>query len=301
MVDSTMRDSNILIVDDQQLDIDSLAGIFDALGFTNYISTKDSREATKLFDEFKPDIVLLELNMPHLTGFEVMLKLKTLIPHGIYLPILIFTANLTSDAKQDAIAGGATDFLTKPFDLFEVNLRMNNLLKTRSLHKQLKDLNQNLEEKLKERSKELEKENSKLNTAKENSEIQESGKRKKSQTILYIEDDLSNIQLVEEIIKTHRPSINLVTDIYGKNAVQFAVKYKPDLILLDLNLPDIHGSEVIKLLQSETETAEIPVIILSAYTMSRQIEILLSTGAKDYLIKPIDVMEFLKKVDGIFN
>jgi CheY-like chemotaxis protein len=116
-------------------------------------------------------------------------------------------------------------------------------------------------------------------------------------TILYIEDNLSNIQLVEQILETHRPEIKLITNIYGKNAVQFAIDYAPDLILLDLMLPDIHGSEVIKLLQAEPRTAEIPVIILSAYAMSRQIELLLAAGAKDYLIKPIDVMLFLRAVD----
>ncbi|MGD1008346.1 MAG: ATP-binding protein, partial [Ignavibacteriaceae bacterium] len=116
-------------------------------------------------------------------------------------------------------------------------------------------------------------------------------------TILYIEDNLSNIQLVEQILETYRPSIKLITNIYGNNAVQFAIDYKPDLILLDLDLPDIHGSEVIKLLQAEPGTAEIPVIILSADAITKQIEQLMETGAKDYLIKPIDVVHFLTVVD----
>jgi PAS domain S-box-containing protein len=116
-------------------------------------------------------------------------------------------------------------------------------------------------------------------------------------TILYIEDNLSNIQLVEQILETHRPLINLITNIYGKNAVQLAIDYKPDLILLDLDLPDIHGSEVIGLLQAEPRTAGIPVIILSADAMTKQIEQLMEFGAKDYLIKPIDVVQFLEIVD----
>jgi CheY-like chemotaxis protein len=116
-------------------------------------------------------------------------------------------------------------------------------------------------------------------------------------TILYIEDNLSNIQLVEQILETHRPLINLITNIYGKNAVQLAIDYKPDLILLDLDLPDIHGSEVIGLLQAESRTAGIPVIILSADAMTKQIEQLMEFGAKDYLIKPIDVVQFLEIVD----
>ncbi len=119
--------------------------------------------------------------------------------------------------------------------------------------------------------------------------------------ILYIEDNISNLQLVEQILETHRPSINLITNMYGKNAVQFAIDYTPDLILLDLNLPDIHGSEVLKLLQAELRTAEIPVIILSADAMTKQIEQLMKAGAEDYLIKPIDVVQFLKVVDDIMS
>jgi len=117
-------------------------------------------------------------------------------------------------------------------------------------------------------------------------------------TILYVKDKLSNVQLVEQILEEHRSTIRLVTNMYGKNTVQFAIDYTPDLILLDLSLPDIHGSEVIKLLQTEPRTAEIPVIILSEYAMSVQIEkIIAAGGAKNYLIKPIDKDQFLKIVD----
>jgi len=118
-------------------------------------------------------------------------------------------------------------------------------------------------------------------------------------TILYIEDNLSNLQLVEQILETHRPEIKLITNMYGRNAVQFAIDYKPDLIMLDLDLPDIHGSEVLKLLQGEPKTTVIPVVILSADAMTKQINQLMEAGAKDYLIKPIDVVKFLKVVDAI--
>jgi CheY-like chemotaxis protein len=85
--------------------------------------------------------------------------------------------------------------------------------------------------------------------------------------------------------------------MYGKNTVQFAIDYKPNLILLDLDLPDIHGSEVLRKLKADIRTTEIPVIILSADAMTKQIERLIETGAKDYLIKPIDVLNFLKIID----
>ena len=92
-----------------------------------------------------------------------------------------------------------------------------------------------------------------------------------------------------------------MTNMYGRNAVQFAIDYKPDLILLDLNLPDIHGSIALKLLQEEPRTAETPVIILSADAVTKQIEQLIEAGAKDYLIKPIDVVQFLKAVDKFLS
>ena len=122
-----------------------------------------------------------------------------------------------------------------------------------------------------------------------------------SGTILYIEDNLSNIQLVEQILESHRQSIHLITEMYGKNAVKLAVDYKPALILLDLDLPDIHGSEVLKRLQENKQTKNIPVVILSADAMGSQIKKLVKAGAKDYITKPLDVVEFLKTVDGFFS
>ncbi|MBU0474482.1 MAG: response regulator [Bacteroidetes bacterium] len=117
-------------------------------------------------------------------------------------------------------------------------------------------------------------------------------------SILYIEDNASNIKLVEQIIEMQRPSIRLIIEMYGKNAVKRAIDYKPYLILLDLDLPDIHGSEVLKLLQANEITKSIPVVILSADAMSAQIEKLLKAGVKDYLTKPIDIVEFLRIVDN---
>ncbi|MFY9151473.1 MAG: CHASE domain-containing protein [Prolixibacteraceae bacterium] len=122
-----------------------------------------------------------------------------------------------------------------------------------------------------------------------------------SGTILYIEDNASNIQLVEQILEAHRPGVSLITEMYGKNAVELATVYAPDLILLDLDLPDIHGSEVLRLLQGEPKTATIPVVVISADAMAKQIEKLMKAGAKNYLTKPINVVEFLKVVDEMIS
>jgi PAS domain S-box-containing protein len=119
----------------------------------------------------------------------------------------------------------------------------------------------------------------------------------KTGTILYIEDNITNLILVQQILNKQRSGIQLITEVYGLRAVPLAIKFSPDLILLDLNLPDSHGSEVLKLLQSEEETCSIPVVIISADAMPNQINKLLAAGAKYYLSKPLDIISFLNIVD----
>ena len=176
MINSTLKNANILIVDDQQANIDVLTSLLEFKKYTNLKQTTDSRIVISLFKESEPDLILLDLMMPYIDGFQILEELKELIPAGTYLPILVLTADVTPDAKQIALAGGASDFLSKPFDLIEVDLRIKNLLKTRYLHQQLENQNQILEEKVKERTKELEVKNKELLEAKE--KVEQSDKLK---------------------------------------------------------------------------------------------------------------------------
>jgi len=121
----------------------------------------------------------------------------------------------------------------------------------------------------------------------------------KAGTILYIEDNISNIELVEQILSIQRSDLRLITHMSGKQAVQLAIDYRPVLILLDLDLPDIHGSEVLYRLLSHEQTRNIPVVIISADAMPQQISRLLKAGAKDYLTKPLDLTLFLRIIDDI--
>jgi PAS domain S-box-containing protein len=118
-----------------------------------------------------------------------------------------------------------------------------------------------------------------------------------SGTILYVEDNASNVELIEQIIQTKRKDIRLEVVMYGTQAVPKAEQINPGLILLDLNLPDIHGSEVLAQLKSNFITADIPVIVISADAMPAQISKLKEDGASDYLTKPIEVAQLLKVVD----
>ena len=115
--------------------------------------------------------------------------------------------------------------------------------------------------------------------------------------VLYIEDNLANIELVQEIMAEHRPEIHLVTSINGKQTVKLAKEHKPGLILLDLDLPDIKGIEVLEQLLANPQTKTIPVIIISADAMPFQVEKLMKVGALDYVTKPLNVVQFLKTID----
>ena len=148
--------AKILIVDDEPSNVRLLERILEISGCTSVRGTTDSREALTQFFDFEPDIILLDLNMPHLDGFAVMQQLKSAVSAEDYLPILVLTADITTDTKRRALANGAKDFVTKPLDHSEVILRIRNLLETRFLHVEMQRQNSLLEDQVRERTARLE-------------------------------------------------------------------------------------------------------------------------------------------------
>src|SRR3989339_28407 len=119
--------------------------------------------------------------------------------------------------------------------------------------------------------------------------------------VLYIEDNMPNIELVQEIIDTKRKGIKLVIHMRGNGALEKAIEVKPSLILLDLNLPDKHGKDILLELKANEVTKQIPVIVISADAMPNQVSILKASGATNYLTKPIEIKSFLAAVDEIIK
>jgi putative two-component system response regulator len=149
-------EAGILIVDDEPANVLLLEHILDQAGYPNHTATTDPRQVLAIHARFDPDLVLLDLAMPHLDGLAVMAQLRQVTPAGTYLPILVLTADMSTQAKQQALSGGATDFLLKPFDPTEVLLRIGNLLQTRRLHVELQGHNQLLEQRVRDRTAQLE-------------------------------------------------------------------------------------------------------------------------------------------------
>ncbi len=122
----------------------------------------------------------------------------------------------------------------------------------------------------------------------------EDGKR----TVLYIEDNLSNLTLVEQLLE-ERPEIELLSAMQGRVGLDLARQHTPDLVLLDLHLPDLPGWEVLSKLKADPSTAQIPVVVISADATTPQVKRLLKAGAANYLTKPLDVAEFFHVVDKL--
>jgi len=125
-------------------------------------------------------------------------------------------------------------------------------------------------------------------------DLQQAGAR--VHTVLYIEDNVSNLKLVERIL-SRRPGIRLLTAMQGGLGITLAREHRPQVILLDVNLPDLEGKEVLTQLRADPKTRAIPVVVISADAMQGQIERLLGAGARAYLTKPIDVAKFLEVLD----
>lgn len=144
--------ANILIVDDQPTNVILLEELLQDVGYTSIASTTDPYAVSELHRNNRYDLILLDLQMPGMDGFQVMEAIKEIEPDS-YLPVLVITAQPSH--KLQALACGAKDFVAKPFDLVEVQTRIHNMLEVRLLHSKLQEHNKLLEQKVLERTKEL--------------------------------------------------------------------------------------------------------------------------------------------------
>jgi putative two-component system response regulator len=151
-----VEDSNILVVDDHEANVVLLQRVLGRAGYRRVEGITDPRALPARMAESPPDLILLDLHMPGVDGFAILEALRTAVRHDTYLPILVITADATTETRRRALALGAKDFLTRPFDAQEVVLRVGNMLETRRLHLDLRDRNRGLEGRVRERTQELE-------------------------------------------------------------------------------------------------------------------------------------------------
>lgn len=148
------KTARIFIVDDETVNVRLLERILRFTGYENLTGITDPTQVSSLCQALAPDLILLDLMMPDMDGYEVMGQIRAL-PGGENVPILVLTADIAPAARDRALSGGAKDFLTKPFDQMEVLLRVKNLLETRFLYLDQRDRNLMLEDRVQERTRDL--------------------------------------------------------------------------------------------------------------------------------------------------
>lgn len=147
--------ARIVVVDDEQTNLDLIGRILARQGYGHVVLTTDARWVLKNLDALAPDLMLLDLHMPDVDGFEMLRRLGAAVPADDFLPQLVITADSTPGTRRSALALGAHDFLNKPIDVTETTLRVANLLVTRMLHVRVQEQNRHLEEQVDARTRQL--------------------------------------------------------------------------------------------------------------------------------------------------
>lgn len=138
LIDSAeIRTRRILIVDDEHANVLLLASVLEREGYRDIHTVTNPAEALENYIRLEPDLVLLDLMMPEVDGFQLLEAFKRHDRPDEFRPVLVLTADSTINARRRALALGAKDFVSKPFDVIEVALRISNLLETRILYQRL--------------------------------------------------------------------------------------------------------------------------------------------------------------------
>lgn len=135
-----LQGARILVIDDEPANLAIVQRMLMRGVYRNVTASTDAREAPALYRAIRPDLLLLDLNMPQIHGFQVLRALKEVIPPDTYFPIIVVTSETARDVRLKALALGARDFVNKPFDELELMLRIWNQLKTRFLYLDLQEL-----------------------------------------------------------------------------------------------------------------------------------------------------------------
>ena len=152
--DPLLHRMKILIIDDERVNVVLLQHLLQQQGYSRLQGVTDSRAALDTCAAFDPDLILLDLLMPHMDGFAILEALRS-GDAETFLPVVVLTADISEEAKGRALEAGATDFLVKPFNQTEALLRIRNLLETRRAHLLLDNQRSALEEAVRERTAEL--------------------------------------------------------------------------------------------------------------------------------------------------
>ena len=265
-------EGRVLIIDDQPVNIKIIAKRLAVSGY-EVLTATNGMDGIRLARESAPDVILLDIMMPEMDGYEVINRLKQ-EPETSGIPIALLTSLDSTKDKVRGLDAGADDFLTKPVNQIELIARIRSLTKLKRLQEEIRkagDLTPPLPE----------------DAGK--------GKTEDKKSIFIMEDNEMMLAQFKRILDNTGEYRTLIAK-NASDALDVLNKTIPDLILLDIILPDMNGIELLKKIREDHPSADIPVIIISAIadieTKVKGIE----SGADDYLIKPVDRFEMLARI-----
>ena len=269
----------ILIVDDDPTNVKLLAAKLGDLSYT-IIKAYGGLEALQKAKSENPDIVLLDVMMPDLNGFDVTAQLRN-CPETADIPIILVTALDGSDNKTKGLEAGADDFLNKPVHTAELKARVKSLLRMKQYKDQLK---------MRTHAKDLV-----LSSLSGDDAMADL----KLPTVLIVEDNPADAKLIKSLLGSLACSLVMVHS--GEEAVSICNNQRIDIIILDMLLPGVDGYEVVKQIKSNASTQSIQIIVV---TSLQDIESKIKGyefGVDDYLVKPINFNEFRARVNSLIK
>ena len=265
----------ILIVDDEPLNIKLLAA---KLQFDNYeiLTATGGRKALEIVASNRPDIILLDIMMPEMNGYEVIRRLKS-SPETENIPIILVTALNQPEHKKKGMDAGADDFLNKPVNTLELQARVRSLLKLQKFQEQLKNRLQT---------------ESEFSMASEPDSHVEDDYLKPS--VLLVDDNEKDIRLMRHYLSDLQIELGVAKT--GDDALKMVLKQSWDVILLDLFLPGMSGSKICKYLKSKDATRNIQVVIITATDDLNNKIRCIELGTDDFIVKPVNREEIKARI-----
>jgi two-component system cell cycle response regulator len=277
-MNNVRNQSRILIVDDEPLNVKLLAAMLPADQYET-IKAYDGREALKKIVNETPDLILLDVMMPGLDGYEVTRTVKN-DSDTRDIPVILVTALDGTDNKIKGLEAGADEFLNKPVSKTELIARVNSLLRLKQYQDQLKT--------------HMQSKNHFTTPDQSQRSIEE---EINLPSILIVEDDVKDAKLILNYLHGEAYIIKQVKD--GEEAISRARQEKIDLILLDILLPGMDGFETCRRLKAMDQTKDIQIVALTSLNDMESKVKGIELGADDYLVKPINMHELRVRIKAL--
>ena len=270
--------SKVVVVDDEPINVKLVSAMLKTEQL-DILAAYDGKEALKLINNNKIDLILLDIMMPEMDGYEVTRIIKGNIDTKD-LPIILITALNSEEDKKRGLDAGADEFITKPINKFEIISRVKSMLKLKQYRDQMR-VRKQTEDPLSIPS---------LNRV---------SVRNCAQSILLVEDNPKDAEIIKQML-TNEP-YNLIQVTTGESAIDAAVNEKIDLILLDLMLPGIDGYKVCQCLKTNSRIPNIQIVMITSLSDLESKVRGLEEGVDEFLVKPIDKRELRLRVNALLK